>query len=59
MRITMAKWNATVVYKQYFEVEIEADTWEQAKDSIPYENLSYHKPIDAEWDIYDLDEVKE
>lgn len=55
----MAKWNATVVYKQYFEVEIEADTWEQAKDSIPYENLSYHKPIDAEWDIYDLNEVKE
>jgi hypothetical protein len=54
----MKKWQGWVVRKEYFRVEVEADTWEEAKDSA-WEFEVVDDPVDIDWEIYDLTEVIE
>lgn len=53
----MPKYSGFIVEKRYFKVGVEADSWEEAKDQIWHSD--YGSVYDIQWDLYDLDEVKE
>jgi hypothetical protein len=55
----MAKYTAWVIRKQYFKVEVEADSWEQARDNALSADVNIDKPDDIDWDIYDVEEMKQ
>jgi len=52
----MPKFKGVLVEKRYFNVEVEADTWEEAKLQIWH--ADYGSVIDEQWDVYDLEEIK-
>ena len=54
----MARYTAWVVRKQYFKVEVEADSWEEARDNLPQIDVNVDEPDETDWDVYDLGEVK-
>jgi hypothetical protein len=54
----MAIYTAWVVRKQYFQVEIEADSWEDATLNALNQEVDISNPDNVDWDIYDL-ELKE
>jgi hypothetical protein len=52
----MKKWTGIVVRKEYFRIEVEADTWEEAKDKL-WDAEIEDEPVDIDWEIYDVEEV--
>jgi hypothetical protein len=52
----MAKYTAWVIRKQYFKVEVEADSWEEARDNALGVDVNIDEPDDIDWDIYDVEE---
>jgi hypothetical protein len=52
----MPKFIGWAVRKEYFKVEVEADTLEDAKDSIGDAEIK-DEPVDIDWEIYDLEEI--
>lgn len=52
------KWKGWVVRKEYFKVEVEADTWEEAKD-LAWDMEVEDEPVDIDWEVYDLEEVSD
>ncbi len=54
----MKKWSGYVIRKEYFKVEVEADTWEEAKDKA-WDFEVTDEPVDIDWEIYDIEEVTE
>ena len=54
----MPKYEAWVIRKQYFKVQVEADTWEDARDMALDVEVNTEEPDDIDWDIYDLEEIK-
>jgi hypothetical protein len=55
----MKKWTGWLVRKQYFKVEVEADTWEEAKDLVGDAEVDTDEPDDVDWDIYDVEEEED
>jgi len=55
----MGKYKAWVIHKQYYKVEVEADSWEEAKDLVWDVDVSGRKPDDYDTEIYDVEEVKD
>ena len=55
----MKKWTGWVIEKQYYKIEIEAETWEEAKDKAWEFNVNWAKPADFDREIYDIEEYKE
>lgn len=54
---TTKKFTGWVIRKEYFKVEVEADTWEEAREKV-YEAEISDEPVDIDWEIYDVEEVK-
>lgn len=55
----MNKWKGWIIKKQYYKVEVEADTWSEAKDKIGEVDINDLAQDGAtEFDIYDLEEIK-
>lgn len=54
----MKKFSGWIIKKEYFKIEVEADTWEEAKDNAWYADLN-DEPVDIDWEIYDLEEITE
>jgi hypothetical protein len=55
----MKKWKGWVIEKQYYKVEVEAETWEEAKDLVGEFNVNWAKPDDYDREIYDVEEIVE
>jgi hypothetical protein len=53
----MPKYQGYVIRKEYFKVEVEADTLEDAKDLIGDAEIN-DKPVDMDWEIYDIEEIE-
>jgi hypothetical protein len=54
----MNKWKGWIIKKQYYKVEVEADTWAEAKDKIREVDINDLAQDGAtEFDIYDIEEV--
>lgn len=53
----MSKWEGWVIRKEYFKVQVEADSWEEAKDKM-WEAEIEDEPVDIDWEIYDIEEIK-
>ena len=54
----MAIYKGWIVKKEYFLIEVEADSWEEAKENAWSADLD-DEPVDIDWEIYDLEKVKE
>jgi hypothetical protein len=54
----MPKFTGWVVEKQYYKVEIEADSWLDAADQLSQFNAVGEKPDAYDTDIYDLEEIQ-
>ena len=52
----MLKYSGWIVEKKYFKVEVEADSWVEAKNQIWHCDLE--DVFDTQWDLYDLEEVQ-
>jgi len=50
-------WSGYIIRKEYFQIEVEADTWEEAKEKA-WDFEITDDPVDICWEIYDLEEVK-
>jgi hypothetical protein len=53
----MKKYTAWVIRKQYFKVEVEADSWEDAADNALSYEVDIENPDNVDWDVYDVEEV--
>jgi hypothetical protein len=53
----MSKYRGYVIRKEYFKVEVEADSWEEARDLIGDAEID-DEPVDIDWDIYDIEEIE-
>ena len=53
----MAKYQGFVVRKEYFKVEVEADTLEDARD-LAWDIEVKDDPVDIDWEVYDLEEIE-
>jgi hypothetical protein len=51
------KWEGWVIRKQYFKVQVEADTWEDAQDVMLSTEVNIEEPDEIDWDVYDIEEV--
>ena len=51
----MKKWTGVIIRKEYFRIEVEADTREEAKDKM-WEVEIEDEPVDIDWEIYDIQE---
>jgi hypothetical protein len=51
------KWEGWVIRKQYFKVQVEADTWEDARDAALEAEVNTEEPDDIDWEVYDIEEV--
>jgi hypothetical protein len=54
----MKKWTGWVIKKRYYKVEVEADTWEEAREKLFDFNEDWAKPDDWDTEIYDVEEAK-
>jgi hypothetical protein len=52
----MPVYQGYVIRKEYFSIEVEADSWEEAKEKA-WDVEVYDEPVDIDWEIYDLEEV--
>ena len=55
----MAKYQGWLIHKQYFKVEVEAESWEEARDLIWDEEIDWSNPDDMDSEVCDIEEVKE
>ena len=55
----MNKYQGYVIQKFYYKVEVESDSWEEARDKILDADISGQEPVDIDWDIYDVELIKE
>ena len=53
----MPKYKAWVIYKQYYKVEVDADSWEEARDQVGDIEVDIDNPDEYDVEIYDLTEV--
>ena len=53
----MPKYQGFVVRKEYFRVEVEADTLEDARD-LAWDIEVEDDPVDIDWEVYDLEEIE-
>jgi hypothetical protein len=51
------KWEGWVIRKQYFKVQVEADTWEDAQDVMLSTEVNIEEPDEIDWDVYDIEEI--
>ena len=54
----MKKWSAWVIHKKYYKVEVEASSWEEAKDRVWDVEVDTENPDDVDVEIYDIEEVE-
>jgi hypothetical protein len=54
----MKKWNAWVIHKHYYKVEVDADSWEEARELVWDVDVNGREPDDVDVEIYDVEEVK-
>jgi mannitol/fructose-specific phosphotransferase system IIA component (Ntr-type) len=52
----MPRYEGYVIRKEYFRVEVEADSWEEARDKA-WDCYAEDEPVDIDGEIYDLAEV--
>ena len=52
----MATWNAILVRKHYYKVQVEAEDFESAQREALSLDVDIEQPDDIDWDIYDLEE---
>jgi hypothetical protein len=52
----MKKWTGWLIRKEYFKIEVEADTWEEAKDLVGEAEIE-DEPVDIDWEVYDVVET--
>lgn len=50
----MKKWKAWLIHKDYYKVEVEANTWEEAKDAVWGVDVNGREPDDVDVEIYDV-----
>ena len=48
-----------LIKKQYYKVNVEADSLEQAEDMIWEHNVNFSKPDDYDDEVYDVQEITE
>lgn len=53
----MPKYQGYLIRKEYFKVEVEADSWEDARDTALDVEIGLDEPVDIDWDVYDLEEI--
>lgn len=53
----MSKWEGWVIRKEYFKVQVDADSWQEAKDKM-WEAEIEDEPVDIDWEIYDIEELQ-
>jgi hypothetical protein len=53
----MSKWKAWVIHKQYYKVEVDANSWEEAREKAWDVEIGDRKPDDTDMEIYDVEEV--
>jgi len=54
----MKKWSAWVIHKHYYKVEVDADSWEEARELVWDVDVNGREPDDVDVEIYDVEEVK-
>ena len=54
----MKKWAGWVIKKQYYKVEVKADSWEEAREKLWDCDITGEKPDDYDMEIYDIEEIK-
>ena len=54
----MPKYKAWVVYKQYYKIEFDANSWEEAREEAGNIELDVDNPDEYDVEIYDLEEIK-
>ena len=54
----MAKYQGWIIHKQYFKVELEANSWEEARDKIWDVEVDFNNPDDVDSEIYDIEEME-
>ena len=54
----MAKYQGWVIKKQYYKVEVEADSWEEARKQMWDFDANWAKPDDFDTEIYDVEEIE-
>jgi hypothetical protein len=52
----MPKYQGYLIRKEYFKIEVEADSWEDARDMVLDAEVK-DEPVDIDWDVYDLEET--
>ena len=55
----MKKWNAWVIHKRYYKVQVEADSWEEAREKVWDVEVDTDNPNDTDMEIYDVEEVND
>ena len=53
----MAKYQGWLIHKQYFKVEVEAESWSDAKDLMWDIEPNWSKPDDMDNEIVDVEEI--
>ena len=51
----MKQFSGWIIRKEYFKIEVEANSWEEAREKI-YEAEIEDEPVDIDWEIYDVEE---
>jgi len=54
----MKKWSAWVIHKRYYKVQVEADSWEEAREKVWDVEVDTDNPNDTAMEIYDVEEIK-
>ena len=54
----MGKWKGWVIHKRYYKVEVEANSWEEAREKLWDVDVNADNPDDTDMEIYDVEEVK-
>jgi len=53
----MSKYTAWVIHKHYYQVEVEADTIEEAEDLVWEVDVNGREPDDVDCEVYDVEEI--
>ena len=54
----MPKFSGWIIKKEYFKIEVEASSWEEAREKA-WDVEIEDEPVDTDWEIYDVEMVKE
>jgi hypothetical protein len=53
---SVMKYQGWVIRKEYFKVELDAGSWEEAREKM-WDFEIVDEPVDIDWEIYDVEEV--